>query len=241
MLHKTRGIVLRTIDYSDTSLIAKIYTEEFGIQSYLIKGAKRKKAPIRVNLFQPLSLLELIVYKKEKKQLQSLKEARTEVHLTSIPHDPAKTSILFFLNELILKCLDEEENNPELFSFLHETIQTLDATEKNFSNLHLIFFIRFSRYLGFYPQGNFTDKNSFFDLREGGFVSKEPIHPDYLAKENSLLLNKLILSNYYTMDNLQLSGKERKALLDILLRFYELHLSHMGRIISHKVLEQLFM
>ena len=73
MIYKTRGIVLRTVDYSDTSLIAKIYTEQFGIQSYLIKGAHRKNASIKANLFQPLALLELVVYKKEKKQLQVLK------------------------------------------------------------------------------------------------------------------------------------------------------------------------
>ena len=240
MLHKTRGIVLRSVDYSDTSIIAKIYTEQFGIQSYLIKGAKRKKATVKSNLFQPLSFLELVVYKKEKKQLQTLKEARPEIHFTSIQNEPSKTSIVFFLNEILLKCLNEEENNPELFSFLHETIQALDSAEKNFSNLHLIFLVRFSRYLGFYPQGNFSESNSLFDLREGKFVNKEPMHSDFLTKENSNLLGKLILSNYYSMESLILSGKEKKNLLDILLRYYELHLSHMGSISSHKILEQIF-
>ena len=139
MLHKTKGIVLRTVDYSDSSIIAKIYTELFGIQSYLIKGARRKNASVKANLFQPLSLLELVVYKKEKKQLQTLKEARPEMHFASIPNEPAKISILFFLNEIVLKCLHEEENNSELFSFLHETVQTLDSSEKNYNNLHLIF------------------------------------------------------------------------------------------------------
>lgn len=240
MIYKTRGIVLRTVDYSDTSIITKIYTEQFGIQSYLIKGAKRKKASVKANLFQPLSLLELVVYKKEKKQLQTLKEARPEIHFASMPHEPAKISILFFLNEVLLKCLQEEENNPKLFSFLHETIQTLDSSEKNFSNLHLIFLVRFSRFLGFFPQGNFSEATSVFDLREGKFISREPLHSDFLAKGNSKLLNKLILSNYYSMDKLALSGKERKNLLDILLHFYQLHLSNMVSISSHKVLEQVF-
>src|ERR1035437_6833481 len=176
MIHKTRGIVLRTVDYSDTSLIVKIYTEQFGIQSYLIKGARRKNVSIKGNLLQPLALLELVVYKKEKKQLQTLKEVGAEIHFTSIPNDQAKTSILFFLNEILLKCLQEEEENAELFLFLHETIQTLDSVEKNFSNLHLIFLIRFSRFLGFFPQGNFSDTNSIFDLREGRFVKQEPMH-----------------------------------------------------------------
>ena len=240
MLHKTRGIVLRTANYADTSIITKIYTERFGIQSYLIKGAKRKKASIKANLFQPFSLLELVAYKKEKKQLQTLKEARPEIYFYSIPHEPAKTSILFFLNEVVLKCLQEEENNPELFSFLHESIQTLDAEENSFINLHLIFLVRLSRFLGFYPQGGFSDTNSLFDLRDGKFTNKKPLHPDYLTAENSRLLNKIILCNYYTMKNMVLSGKERKNLLDIILRFYELHLSGMNSISSRKVLEQVF-
>lgn len=240
MIYKTRGIVLRTVDYSNTSIITKVYTELFGIQNYLIKGAKRKNASVKSNLFQPLSLLYLVVYKKERKQLQTLKEARPEIHFTSIPHKPAKTSILFFINEVLLKCLNEEESNPELFSFLNETIQTLDAEEKNFNNLHLIFTIRFSRFLGFYPQGNFSEATSIFDLREGKFISSEPLHPDYLTKENSKLLNTIILSNYYSMENLIISGKERKNILVTLLRYFELHLSHMSSIASHKVLEQIF-
>jgi len=240
MLHKTRGIILRTVDYSNTSIITKIYTEQFGIQSYLIKGAKRKKASVKANLFQPFSLLELVVYKKEKKQLQTLKEARPEIHFSSIPHEPAKISILFFLNEVLLKCLQEEEKNPELFSFLHETIQTLDSSEKNYSNLHLIFLLRFSKFLGFFPQGNFSETASVFDLREGIFIREEPRHPDFLRKENSKLLSKLIFSTYYAMGGLTFSGKERKTLLDILLHFYQLHLSRMGSISSHKVLEQVF-
>lgn len=240
MLHKTKGIVLRTVDFSDTSIITKIYTEEFGIQSYLVKGAKRKNASVKSNLFQPLSLLDLVAYKKEGKQLQTLKEAKPEIHFASIHSEPSKTSILFFLNEILIKCLHEEENNPELFSFIHETIQTLDSTEKKFNNIHLIFLVRFSRFLGFYPQGKLSDTTSVFDLREGRFIHAEPLHHDYLTRENSKLLSKIILSNYYSMQDLILSGKERKSLLEILLRYYELHLSHMASISSHKVLEQIF-
>jgi DNA repair protein RecO (recombination protein O) len=240
MLHKTRGIVLRTVNYSDTSIITKIYTEEFGVQTYLIKGAKRKSASIKANLFQPLSLLDLVVYKKEKKRLEILKEASVEIHFTSIPGDPAKTSILFFLNEILLKCLQEEENNPELFSFLHESMQTLESAEKNIANFYLIFLIRLSRFLGFYPQGKYSETNPIFDMQEGGFTNSEPMHPNFLNLENSMLIGKLLVSNYYSMDALALSGKERKELLDILLRFYHLHLSNMGSISSHKVLEQVF-
>lgn len=231
---------MRTVDYSDTSIIAKIYTEEFGIQSYLIKGARRKNASIRANLFQPLALLELQVYKKEKRQLQILKEAGAEIHFTSISADPAKTSILFFINEILLNCLQEEENNPELFSFLHETIQMLETSENQFANFHLLFLFRFSRFLGFYPQGSFSEASPIFDLQAGTFVSAEPMHHDYLTDESSRHFGRLMVSNYYSMSKLPFSGKERKNLLDILLRYYDLHLSNMSNITSHKVLEQVF-
>lgn len=240
MIHKTRGIVLRTVSYSDTSIITKIYTEEFGVQSYLVKGAKRKNASIKANLFQPLSLLDLVVYNKEKKKLQILKEASVEFHYSSIPADPAKTSVLFFMNELLLKCLQEEENNPELFSFLHESMQTLEAAEKNFSNFYLIFMVRLARFLGFYPQGKASETTPYFDLQEGQFVNSEPLHPNYLGKTDSALLSSVITGNYYSMESLSITGQDRRSLLDVLLRFYHLHLSNMGSISSHKVLEQVF-
>lgn len=240
MIHKTRGIVLRTVNYSDTSIITKIYTEQFGIQSYLIKGAKRKNASVKANLFQPLSLLDLVVYNKEKKKLQILKEAGIEFHFSSISGDPAKTSIVFFLNEILLKCLQEEENNPELFSFLHESMQALESAEKNFSNFYLIFLVRLSRFLGFYPQGRFSETNPYFDMQEGKFVKTEPMHPDFLNEENGSLLSSVIGSNYYSMESMALSGKDRKNLLDILLHFYHLHLSNMGSLSSRNVLEQVF-
>ena len=64
MLYKTRGIVIHTIKYSDTSVIAKIYTEKFGLRSYLIRGVRSKKAKIRAAQLQHLNLLNLVVYEK---------------------------------------------------------------------------------------------------------------------------------------------------------------------------------
>ena len=239
MLVKTRGLVLRTVDYSDSSIIVKIYTENFGIQSYLVRGAKRKRSPIRASLFQPLAPLELVVYRKEKSGLQTIKEIKPEYVFTSISFDPVKTALLFFINEVSLRCLVEEEPDPELFRFLHETIQVLDETEKNFSNLHLVFLMRFSRFLGFYPGGHLSREQVVFDLREGKFSEKEPFHPDYVSGEACRLIGNLMRTYYYSLEQLKLTGNERKQLLDILLRYYDLHSNKAGSIQSHKVLEQL--
>ena len=114
MLHTTRGIVLHTTKYSETSLVAKIYTEVFGLQSYLVKGIRKQKAKLRPALFQPMTLADLVVYHKDKGSLQNIKESRIAVPYRSIPFDIRKSSMLLFINELLYKSIREEETNRKL-------------------------------------------------------------------------------------------------------------------------------
>ncbi len=62
MLIKTRGIVLSYLKYRETSIIARIYTERLGVQSYVVNGVRKAKPPGRIALFQPFTLLELVAY-----------------------------------------------------------------------------------------------------------------------------------------------------------------------------------
>ena len=62
MLVKTRGIVLSYLKYRETSVIVRIYTEQLGLQSYVVNGVRKAKPPGRIALFQPFTLLELVAY-----------------------------------------------------------------------------------------------------------------------------------------------------------------------------------
>ena len=142
MLHKTRGIIFNTFKYSDNSVIAKVYTEQFGLQSYLINSVHGKNAGTRMAMLQPLTLVECVVYHKEKKQLQRLKEIKCEHPFVSIPSDVSKSAILLFLNEILYKSIREEEKNPELFDFLFTSLQVLDLKTENSNSFHLLFMVR---------------------------------------------------------------------------------------------------
>ena len=78
MVHNTKGIVLRVVKYGETSVIVTIYTELFGIQSYIVNGVRTtsKKGASKASLFQPAAILDLIVYHNELKNLQRIKESR---------------------------------------------------------------------------------------------------------------------------------------------------------------------
>src|SRR3990172_7140574 len=122
MIYKTRGIVLHHIKYSETSVIAKIYTELFGLQSYLINGVRSQKAKVKANLLQPLSLVDMIVYHKEKKGLQRIRDVSGNPPLSSIPYDFPKSSVALFIAEILYKSIREEEANTNMFEFIFHSI-----------------------------------------------------------------------------------------------------------------------
>jgi DNA repair protein RecO (recombination protein O) len=225
MLQKTSGIILHTTKYSDTSLIAKIYTSNFGLCSYIINGVRGKKSKNKASLFQPMSLVELVVSNSEKEKLQRISEINNQHPYSDIPYNIVKSSIAMFLNEILYKTIKERNVDEGMFEYIKNSLLILDLKTENCSNFHLCFLVQLSRFFGFYPQGNYNTNTPFFDLREGRFISSLPPHPYYLKPQYSLLLDNLAKSNYEMLHLLKIDKHERKELLQFLILFYQLHLS----------------
>ena len=238
MLHKTRGIVLHTTKYSESSVIAKIYTELFGLQSYLLNSVRSKKAKIKFSVLQPLSLLEMVVYHKENQGLQRISEIRNNPLFTSIPYHPIKSAIAFFLNEILYKSIREEEPNRYLFEFIFNSLHWLDLKTEHYTNFHLFFLLQLTKYLGFYPFGKYSAETSYFDLPEGKFCDAEPLHVHFISFPQSAQLNRILESTYENIAEISISTAERKFLLEKLIDYYELHITGVKTIKSHKILEE---
>ena len=164
---KTRGIVLHSIKFSETSVIIKIYTEKLGLVSYMVKGVRSSKSKIKATLLQPLALLDMVVTHHENKQLQYIREFSRAYTYQTIPFDTLKSAVALFLLEVITKSVREHEQNEEMFGFIYDAFQILDESEKLDPHFHLIFLVRFSGFIGFMPQGNFSEENNYFNLTEG--------------------------------------------------------------------------
>jgi len=236
MLHQTRGIAIHATKFSETSSVVKIYTELFGLQSYLVKGVRKQNAKIKPGLFQPLTLLDLVVYHKEKSSLQNLKEANYSHPYQAIPFDIRKSSIALFINELVYKTIHEEEPHPELFSFLYDTCLQLAATVDNFSLFHLVFSLQLTRYLGCMPQFNYSGKTPFLNLREGIFQASAPEHHDFLDPAMSHLFFQLLQTPEGAGASIQVPSKTRDTLLEMILFYYRLHVPGFREIQSHHIL-----
>ncbi len=235
---KTRGIVLHQIKFSESSLIVKIYTEEYGLKSFIFKGVRKQKHRISPNLFEHLSLLEIVFNLKEKSDLQVAKEVSLYQPFQSIPFDMRKRSIALFVNELIYKSLREEEANPELFSFLLASIEMFDLLIDDCINFHLWFAIQFTRQLGFRPMDNYDQQNQVFDLKEGVFCRTCPNHTHFAEFPLSLWIHELSNNNYNEIKLLNINNTTRRELLQKVVEYYRLQLNGFQEMKSPAILEK---
>ena len=237
MLQQTRGIVFHTVPYSDNRVIAKIYTEHSGIESFILNISRSKKGKIKNNLLQPLTQLELVVDYRESHGLQSIREISCREPYQHLQEDIVKTSIALFLAEVLYKAVKEEEANPQLYSFLTNSLHILDLQQEGVANFHLCFLVQLTKFLGFFPQPNSSGEKSVFDLRDGIFRPAFPDHPMFIDANEARVLEGLLQLSYDNMKTFPLSGEMRRVMVKHLLRYYELHLHSMHEVKSHHVLE----
>lgn len=150
MLRKTRGIALNYIKYRDTSIVTRIYTEDFGLQAYIVNGVRSARAKGKMALFQPLTQLDLVVYQKENAQLHRISEMKCSYPYQHIPFEIKKTTIGIFLGEVLGKIVRENEaDHGGQFDFVVESLRQLDRQPGGFESFHLQFLVKLTQYLGF--------------------------------------------------------------------------------------------
>lgn len=237
MLHKTRGIILKSSPYSESSLVVHIFTEKFGLQAYLLQGVRKNKSKIRTSMLQPLHLLQMVVYHKENSGLQRISELRNEPILNNLSSDVVKTSLSLFICELLYLTLREHPSDEEMFDFLFKAIELLELSDESVANFHLWFMLKYSKYLGFYPQEN-SSNAKYFDLKNAIFLERMPDHPLFMNEQCTMIMSALMNANYETLNNIKLPSEYRKQLLMDLIRFYEWHIPNFKGMKSHHVLEE---
>lgn len=231
---------MHTTRYGDSSLVVHCYTEQFGRQSFMIKGVRKSRKQNRANLFQPLFILDFEIYFKSTRDIHLVKEVTRATPLNSIPYDITKSTQAIFMAEVLYRVVKEEESNPMLAHFLINNIQYLDALEEPSPDFHIIFLFQLSRYLGFYPHNNFGDGNFYFDLASGRFKPHMTDSEIQLDEANSILWSRYIGVDYQGIKDAGFNSAHRKLVLDNLVRYYKLQVAGMGDIRSLEVLYDFF-
>ena len=240
MIQATHGIVLTHIRYGESSAIVHIYTKSFGMQSYMVNGAYGRKKRSNFQLLQPLNLLEMEVNHRVDKDLQRIREFKVSPPMMRIPFSQSRRAQAFLITEILSRTLRSEGMNISLFEFLEQGILALDSEINGLENFHIWRLFNWTRYFGFLPNNNFSDKFPWFDIMEGCFVSSEPAHPYYLKQDGSLLMKNLFSTTLEELPSIARNVAQRRALLYAMAQFYEIHHQGVGKIRSLQVLEELF-
>lgn len=220
MLHKTKGVVFRFTRYGETSIIVTIFTDQFGLQSYIVNGVRSRSSKSRIALFQPLTLLDLVVYHRENANINRIKEIRCLHPYNTIHAEVIKSTIAMFITEVVNKTVKEESHAAELCEFLISSMITLDSITSNVQNFHLHFLLKLTRFLGFGVQ----HVNEVL----GGRIT-EPLIEEAIGE--------MIKGDYLTP--LNLANSQRRELLDLLIQFYNEHSGALGDVKSVQVIREI--
>jgi DNA repair protein RecO (recombination protein O) len=240
MLQNTRGIVLRSVKYGDTSLIVTIFTEVWGIETYIVQGVRTSKASgNKAGFFQPGTLLELVVYHNAQKNMQRIREYRYDHIYTSIQEDIVKNSVLLFCVEVVLRTLPEHGEHPELFDFTHHILTELDKRPAvDVANMPLYFAIGLCRLLGFDLNGRYSDATPYLNLHDGGFTAHTPAALPHTVDGDAQQLDLLLrATDIDGIKAITMSSTQRMRLLEWYLAFMHNHTQHMGTVRSLSVLQ----
>lgn len=241
-LHNTKGIVLKTVKYGETSLITTVFTELFGVQTYLVKGARQgsKKAQGKAVFFQPAAILDMTVYHHEQKNLQYIKEYNWAYPYQTVLLDVVKNCVAMYMMEILQLTLKEPENNPDLYYLIDNLLQQLDkGSDALTANMPLHFMLSISTQLGFQIQGNYQVNTPILDLKEGMFVSEIPHHVHYISDEMANNTYRLMSADSsLAVEEIKLNRVTRKQLLEAYCQYFAIHIADFRTLKTLSVLQE---
>ncbi|RFM30503.1 DNA repair protein RecO [Deminuibacter soli] len=242
MTHKTKGIVLRTIRYGETSVISTIYTELFGVQNYMVKGVRQttKRSAGKAAYFQPGAVLEMEVYHNDLKNLQFIKDYQWGYIYQQVFFNVIRNAVAMYVVELVQHSLKQPEANPELFYLIEDTLKQLDrGNDTLVANLPLYFTLHLGTELGFQLQGEFSKQTPVLDLQEGQFIAESPLHPHYISGEPASLTSRIHNIQFYNdLENIPMNRLMRRELIEALQQYVALHIADFGQMRTLQVLQE---
>lgn len=239
--------MLRTVKYGETSIIASVYTELFGLQSYLLNGIRSasRKGGSGIGFFQPAAILDMEVYHNEFKQLNRIKEYRFATVYQHIFTDVLKNGVASYIIELLTKCLKQPEDNYGLFAFAEDCLTALDrCDDRVMANFPVFFAVQLTHFLGFLPQGIPPDLdqagNLVFDVQEGIFTNSSIFHHSSLEKKYALILAELLqVRQPSELSEINANADARRKILDLMEVYYSLHVQDFGSMRTLPVLKEI--
>lgn len=242
MIHKTEGIVLRTLKHQDANLITTLYTESFGICSFILKGYRSTRSRKKHSYFQPLSIVEVVFQASPNRSLQKVSESRLANHLQEVQIQPIKLSLGLAMVEIFGQVVKEEEANPALYRFLKATILRLDEAENRLIQIFLFYLVHLTGFLGFLPNDESEGAAQVQFAPLTGTIKAARTSQDRVAYLlRTFLTSELIpLPDQRSCQAIVFSNEEKREFIKTLFVYYDHHIEGFTYPQTMKVFAEVF-
>lgn len=161
-----QAVLLSTIKYSESAVIAKFFTREEGIITVMCNGVRNSKKGGKMGLLKPASLCEIVVATKPNKSMSNLKEIRNTPPLVYLSSQPEMIHFCFYVSGVIDQFAHENHDDAGLFDFVWQYISGVE--EKNYSivNLPLHFLVGVLKIEGYLPYPDFSHSSNTVKMAE---------------------------------------------------------------------------
>lgn len=238
MMEKTRGLVLHSIRYGESSMIVHIFTQSRGTVSFVVRVPRSRKSALRAVLLRPLTLLEFDYDHRSGRQLQQLSDVRLALPYQSIPYEPMKSAMALYLSEFLYYALRNEGENPPLFDYLCHALEWFDQADEGYTNFHMALLIHITRFLGIWPSTDGYHEGGLFDIQEGRFVASVPRSNIFLSAQESAMIDIYLRMDYRNMKRFHLNRHLRQRVLDLITAYYQAHVPGFPEVKSLAILRE---
>jgi DNA repair protein RecO (recombination protein O) len=147
---ESNATVLKTVNYSDTSLIVRLFTEHYGKVTVIAKGARRPKQSI-AGILQPPNHIAIWYSHKEGRDVQTLTKTEFVERYTQLAASLSKSAAAMLAVEMLDRAVHDSDPHPILYRLITSTLRSLDHTEAN--EMVILHFYQFhlAKQLGFGP------------------------------------------------------------------------------------------
>lgn len=213
MKENDKAIFLHRIHYSESSLIATFYTYRNGIQKYIFQGGKKKAT----GLF-PLSLSEIHFYRRPDSDLGKLTAVAPYEMLHDLSSNPLKSTIAFFLVDVLKQCLQTDQSDPGLFHFVERQIISLNNQE-DLSVFVTNFLLEFSEHMGIDPSLESVNKKHFY-LQDGEFSDVDRKGELVASGQSAELIQNLLRKK----EIIDVTKDIKQEAFELMVIYYRLHI-----------------
>lgn len=234
-------VALKLTRYSDSQSILTAYSREYGKVAFAVPAGKGKGASRLRALTMPLSLVECETEMRPGREVLPLRQPRPLAVLTDLHGNPLKQMMAMFLSEVLAIVLRESVPDSGVYDFIEGSARYLDVSGPGaVANFHICFLLHLGRLLGIEPDTSTYGPGYVLDMRDGIWRPMMPLHGDSLGTEESLAAVGLSRMTYANMHAYRFTRSQRARALDMVLRYYSLHVTPLSGLRSLEILRSMF-